>query len=1196
MYSLELIDYLVIAAILLSLIGVGLYFTKKGGEDMDSFFVSGRSLPWYIGGTSMIATSFAADTPLWVSALVRSHGVHYIWQFWAPVIGSVLAFVYFGRKWRRMAFVTVLNLWKLAMAVRRLRLWSGAWGAIIICPLISAWVIKAMETIGREAVGLPPESQVMVTVAVVTVALLMCGLSGLFGVVYTDFIQFILATVGTILLAVLSVKAVGGLDMMVEKVKVISDWGGTELSIAPRIGSGDGEMSVWNAIGYFGFLWIGVGLCGAYQAQRLLASKDVKNAAFAQMLHTVFPMKRILYLFFAVSCMTLNVFAAPAETLPPLQNGVTPQTHAELWADFDPRAEPLDVEVLHEWEEDGVVLQVLRYRVGIFKGEKAMVAAVYGYPKDGKNLPGLVNIHGGGQYADYRACLTNAKRGYATITIAWAGRIHAPDYRVSPAEVKLFWDHQTEDPNYKLTTDWGALDGYHAPSKNGQDAFPSIPTAEWTLDAVESPRNNSWFLGTLAARRALTFLEQQPQVDGDCLGVYGHSMGGKYTVLTAGSDDRVKAAAPSCGGISDRFNAKELHRNTVGDGPSLSNITCPILFLSPSNDFHGRINDLPPALQDLGTKEWRITSSPHHNHQDTAEYEVASQLWFDQQLKGTFQFPQTPQFAVTLSTKSGVPTANVQVDASKPVLSVDVYYTQQGQIDGAKDDRNNTQNRFWRHVKAIRRGNDWVVEMPLISTDLPLWAYANVSYQLEQPVTSAGYYYGVRTANQFVLSSVLQMASPAQLKTAGVQATLKPSMMIETFEGEWQQEWFNYRDGWARSTHKVYDPQWQAPAGAKLALQVSSAQANKLVVKVDDYAAELTLTGGSAWEPIELAAGDFKNVDGQALTSFEGIKELCLSPQESLRGKAGKVLQLGAPWQGADPVFNDLHWVAGQAEAKPAVTAERVKGQPHTMWTYKEIDGKELQLSVFLPEGYETSNERFPTFVVYHGGSWAVGEANWHYPDCEYWASRGMIAVSVDYRLSKRDGVKVPLECVKDAKSAVRYLRKNAAHLKVDPDKMVIAGGSAGGQLAAAMATIDSPETNDDAYDLSISCVPNAVILYNPYFKCEASLSPPNFLRPGLPPFITFLGSEDPAITVESIVDFHNELKAHGGASEFYVGKGGKHGLCNGRNPRNPYFYWSLELSDQFLVKHGILSGESLVARPAGVKVLQPQTDYDSYR
>ena len=886
-------------------------------------------------------------------------------------------------------------------------------------------------------------------------------------------------------------------------------------------------------------------------------------------------MKRILYLFFAVSCMTLNVFAAPAETLPPLQNGIAPQTHAELWADFDPRAEPLDVEVLHEWEQEGVKLQVLRYRVGIFKGEKAMVAAVYGYPKDGKKLPGLVNIHGGGQYADYKACLTNAKRGYATISIAWAGRISAPDYRVSPAEVKLFWGNQTDDPNYKLTTDWGALDGYHASSRHGKDGFVSIPGQEaWTLDPLVSPRNNSWFLATLAARRALTFLEQQPQVDGDRLGVYGHSMGGKLTVLTAAADDRVKAAAPSCGGITDRFNSSALHRNTVGDGPSLKNIDCPILFLSPSNDFHGLINDLPAAVNDLRTDVWRITASPHHNHQDTAEYEVASQLWFDQQLKGSFEFPQTPQFAVTLGTKSGVPTASVRLDDAMPVLSVDVYYTQQGKarVNG-KDDGENTKNRFWRHTKATRQGDAWVVEMPLISTDLPLWAYANVSYQLEQPVTSAGYYYGVRTADQFVLSSVLQMATPAQLKIAGVQATLKPSVMIEDFEGDWQKEWFNYRDGWARSTHKVYDPQWQAPCNAKLALQVSCAQANKLVVKIDNYAAEVSLAGGSAWEAIEFSAADFKNTAGKALTDFKRIKELRLSPQETLRGKNNAVAQFGGAWQGADPMFNDLHWVVTH---KPVAKAKSVKGQPHTMWTYKKIDGKELQLSVFLPEGYEDSKERFPTFVVYHGGSWAVGEANWHYPDCEYWASRGMIAVSVDYRLSKRDGVKVPLECVKDAKSAVRFLRKHAAHLKVDPDKMVIAGGSAGGQLAAAMATLTSPETNDDCYDLSISCEPNAVILYNPYFKCEASLSPPNFLSTGLPPFITFLGDEDSAITVESLVDFHEALKAQGGASEFYVGKGGKHGLCNGRNPKNPYFYWSLELSDKFLVKHGILSGESL--------------------
>ena len=261
---------------------------------------------------------------------------------------------------------------------------------------------------------------------------------------------------------------------------------------------------------------------------------------------------------------------------------VAPQTLEELWAGYDPRAESLDVEVLKEWEEDGVVMRVVRYRIGIFKGQKAMMAAIYGFPKGGTDLPGLVNIHGGGQYADSNAVLTNAKRGYATITIAWAGRISSPEYRVSPNEVKLFWEGKTEDPRYRITTDWGALDGYHAPSRNPRNVFPTIPAPEpWTLDPVPSPRNNGWFLCTLGARRALTFLERQPEVDRERLGVYGHSMGGKLTVLTVGSDSRVKAAAPSCGGMSDRYNKDPLFRATLGDDVYLRNIRCPIIFLRP---------------------------------------------------------------------------------------------------------------------------------------------------------------------------------------------------------------------------------------------------------------------------------------------------------------------------------------------------------------------------------------------------------------------------------------------------------------------------------------------------------------------------------------------------------------------------------------------------------------------------------------
>jgi hypothetical protein len=91
--------------------------------------------------------------------------------------------------------------------------------------------------------------------------------------------------------------------------------------------------------------------------------------------------------------------------------------------------------------------------------------------------------------------------------------------------VRLFWDSKTDDPAYKLTTDWGAVDGYHAPGRNPGSVFPSAKPAAWTLDAVESPRNSGWFLCALAARRALTFLEQQPDIDPNRLGVYGHSTG-----------------------------------------------------------------------------------------------------------------------------------------------------------------------------------------------------------------------------------------------------------------------------------------------------------------------------------------------------------------------------------------------------------------------------------------------------------------------------------------------------------------------------------------------------------------------------------------------------------------------------------------------------------------------------------------------
>ena len=619
----------------------------------------------------------------------------------------------------------------------------------------------------------------------------------------------------------------------------------------------------------------------------------------------------LICLVLAVSGVMCQSLRAEGESLPPLRNDVAPQTVEQLWTGYDAREEPLEIEILREWEEDDVLLRIVRYRIGVFKGKEATMAAVYGYPRKGKDLSGLVQIHGGGQYADHRAVLANAKRGYATISIAWAGRISAPRYVVNKEGVQLFWDGKTDDRRYKLTTDWGAVDGYHAPGRNPGNVFPSAKPAAWTLDEVESPRNSGWFLCALAARRALTFLEQQPQVDPGRLGVYGHSMGGKLTVMTA-MDPRVKAAAPSCGGISDRHNHSPLYRATLGDDVSLREISCPIIFLSPSNDFHGRISDLPKAITEIGTEHWRVTCSPHHNHQDTPQYEVATMLWMDQHLRGSFSFPQTPETKLVLNTDDGVASFSVRPDRSKPVVSVDVFYTQHGKTDQGPEDMQNTLHRFWHHAETEQTDGVWKAKLPLSNTERSLWAYANVTYLLDEPISGAGYYYGAYTTKSFNVSSLIQIATTEELMASEVRAARQSSLLIESFEGDWEKEWFTYKpDEWARSTHKIADETYTAPDGAALAVDVLAELSNTLVVVIDDYAAETQLSGGDQWQTVVLRPQDFHSAGGDTLQGWKYIKRLKLAPEERLqpkRGSKGNATRVGKPWNGSRPCFRNLRW------------------------------------------------------------------------------------------------------------------------------------------------------------------------------------------------------------------------------------------------------------------------------------------------
>jgi Na+/proline symporter len=309
--SLHWIDWLIVIGFTLLTMVVGFYFTRRASKNIQSFFVSARSLPWHLVGISMIASAFASDTPLWVTSLIRRYGIYYIWQYWAPMIGASLAVVLFARLWRRMAVMTDIEFLECRYSGKTagtLRFLQGTLRALLICPLVISWVTRAMEVITREAMALPDQYRVLTTFSIVAFALVMCVFSGLWGVVYTAFLQFIVATAGTIVLAWFAVARVGGLTAMVDKLSSMQDWPGHTLNILPSVGPGPMQMSIWNAVGYFGFFWMMVAVSGGYMAQRMLACKDSRHATLAMLLNSVLYYGVICWPWIIVGACSLIIF------------------------------------------------------------------------------------------------------------------------------------------------------------------------------------------------------------------------------------------------------------------------------------------------------------------------------------------------------------------------------------------------------------------------------------------------------------------------------------------------------------------------------------------------------------------------------------------------------------------------------------------------------------------------------------------------------------------------------------------------------------------------------------------------------------------------------------------------------------------------------------------------------------------------
>jgi acetyl esterase len=254
--------------------------------------------------------------------------------------------------------------------------------------------------------------------------------------------------------------------------------------------------------------------------------------------------------------------------------------------------------------------------------------------------------------------------------------------------------------------------------------------------------------------------------------------------------------------------------------------------------------------------------------------------------------------------------------------------------------------------------------------------------------------------------------------------------------------------------------------------------------------------------------------------------------------------------------------------------------RPYVSHTYKATDSVELKMNIYYPDG-EIPIEPLPAIVFFFGGGWVNGNPGHFASQCQYLASRGIIAIAADYRTKSRHET-TPLECIADAKSAIRWIRSNSSNLSINPDMLAAAGGSAGGHLAVSSAVIkDFDDPNDD---ISISPIPNALILFNPvistYIKGYGieklgehakAASPLHQLEPGLPPTLIFHGTDDELVSIESIRAFTEKAKKLGDECILMEFTGRGHGFFN-KQGDDTKDYWATVLeTEKFLINRKFL-------------------------
>ena len=278
-------DWIIIALYFVVSAGIALVFTRRASESLEEYFISGRQLPWWLAGTSMVATTFAADTPLVVAGLVARYGVAGNWLWWNGALTGILTVFFFARLWRRAGVMTDLEFAELRYGGKPaavLRGFRALYLAIPINLIIMGWVTLAMVTVLRISLNIEPWTAALLLFAVTAAYTIF---SGLWGVVVTDTFQFVVKMVGVIVLAIFAVDSVGGLDAMVRKAS--AHFGSYEAAFSVLPPTDKAWLPLSTLIVFLSVQWWAAWYPGAepggggYVAQRILAAKDERHGLLA---------------------------------------------------------------------------------------------------------------------------------------------------------------------------------------------------------------------------------------------------------------------------------------------------------------------------------------------------------------------------------------------------------------------------------------------------------------------------------------------------------------------------------------------------------------------------------------------------------------------------------------------------------------------------------------------------------------------------------------------------------------------------------------------------------------------------------------------------------------------------------------------------------------------------------------------------